>query len=105
MGDGLIWSPDEYMVKLKSIPNLMELVKNPFLLTLALRALPGVVEGEVNLAKVNVTRLSLYDSFVIQWLAVNQDRTASRTAILQRRSKGHSMNFLQRGLRQLPLIF
>ncbi|GJJ77482.1 protein HIRA/HIR1 [Entomortierella parvispora] len=77
MGDRAVWSSDEYMDKLSSIPNLMELVKNPFLLTLALRALPSVVEGASDIAKIRMTRLTLYNSFIDQWLAVNQDRLTS----------------------------
>ena len=69
-GDRSIWSTDEYMDKLHSIPNLIELVKNPFLLTLSLRALPAVV----NLAMVRVTRLALYKAFIDQWLEVNRLR-------------------------------
>ncbi|KAF9325408.1 WD_REPEATS_REGION domain-containing protein, partial [Linnemannia elongata] len=36
------WAKKDYMDKLTSIPNLMDLVRNPFLLTLALEALPSV---------------------------------------------------------------
>ncbi|KAF9112031.1 hypothetical protein BGX30_007395, partial [Mortierella sp. GBA39] len=36
------WTSEEYMYKLSAIPNIMDLVKNPFLLTLALKALPGL---------------------------------------------------------------
>ncbi|KAF9102241.1 WD_REPEATS_REGION domain-containing protein, partial [Mortierella sp. GBA35] len=36
------WSVEDYMDKLLKIPKLIELVSNPFLLTLALRALPKV---------------------------------------------------------------
>ncbi|KAF8924522.1 hypothetical protein BGZ47_003957, partial [Haplosporangium gracile] len=74
MGDRTVWSTEDYMDKLRSIPNMMELVKNPFLLALSLRALPGVVKGTVDLTKVKVTRLTLYDSFVDQWLEVNRLR-------------------------------
>ncbi|KAF9274777.1 hypothetical protein BGZ68_000371, partial [Mortierella alpina] len=52
MGDGPIWSTEEYMTRLKSIPNMMKLVKNPFLLKLALRALPQVVKDAADLANV-----------------------------------------------------
>ncbi|KFH70876.1 hypothetical protein MVEG_03723 [Podila verticillata NRRL 6337] len=68
------------MNKLKSIPNMMELVKNPFLLKISLRALPGVVEGAVDLTKVKVTRLTLYDSFVNQWLAWDKERLTNSLA-------------------------
>ncbi|KAF9932380.1 hypothetical protein BGZ67_004765, partial [Mortierella alpina] len=79
LGDRPIWRTEDYMDKLKSIPNLMELVKNPFLLSLSLRALPNVVKGAFDLAKVNVTRLTLYDSFIDQWMHINKLRLRSNT--------------------------
>ncbi|CAO3569248.1 unnamed protein product [Mortierella alpina] len=74
IGEGPIWSTEDYMDKLRSIPNLMELVKNPFLLSLSLRALPGVVKDGTDVAKIKVTRLSLYNSFVEQWLDISKRR-------------------------------
>ncbi|KAG0268735.1 hypothetical protein BGZ95_002326, partial [Linnemannia exigua] len=68
------WVKADYMDKLMSIPNLMDLVKNPFLLTLALEALPDVVEGKSDLAKLRLTRVQLYDTFCNHWLCVNKRR-------------------------------
>ncbi|KAK3811514.1 MAG: WD40-repeat-containing domain protein [Linnemannia elongata] len=68
------WTADEYMDKLTGIPNLMELVSNPFLLTLALDALPSVVESNKDLSAIKITRVQLYDSFVKRWLEVNRKR-------------------------------
>ncbi|KAF9948265.1 hypothetical protein BGZ72_009801, partial [Mortierella alpina] len=79
MGDGPIWSTEEYITRLKSVSNLMELVKNPFLLKLSLRALPAVVKDAVDLASVKVTRLTLYDSFINQWLDTNKLRLETIT--------------------------
>ncbi|KAF9272117.1 hypothetical protein BGZ68_002704, partial [Mortierella alpina] len=79
MGIGRVWSTEDYMSTLKSIPNMMELVKNPFLLSLSLRALPLVVKDEDDLTKVKVTRLTLYNSFTDQWLDTNKRRLASMT--------------------------
>jgi WD40 repeat protein len=62
------------MDRLNAIPKLMELVKNPFLLSLALEALPGVTEGKKDLATIKVTRVELYDTFVQHWYGVNQRR-------------------------------
>ncbi|KAF9113975.1 hypothetical protein BGW39_003543, partial [Mortierella sp. 14UC] len=50
------WTTQDYMDKLNAIPNLVELVKNPFLLTLALEALPKVTDGEQDLSTINITR-------------------------------------------------
>ncbi|KAG0049073.1 WD_REPEATS_REGION domain-containing protein, partial [Linnemannia elongata] len=68
------WVKKDYMDKLEAIPNLMDLVKNPFLLTLCLEALPDVVQGKSDLLKLRVTRVQLYDNFVWHWLGVNKRR-------------------------------
>ncbi|OAQ25337.1 WD40 repeat-like protein [Linnemannia elongata AG-77] len=68
------WITKEYMDKLATIPNLMDLVKNPFLLTLALEALPMVVQGKSDLSRLRVTRVQLFDIFVDHWLGVNKRR-------------------------------
>ncbi|KAG9062280.1 hypothetical protein KI688_006612 [Linnemannia hyalina] len=73
------WSAEEYMDKLAAIPNVMDLVKNPFLLTLALKALPGLAASNKNLASIRVTRAGLYDMFVDQWLETNRVRLQSNT--------------------------
>lgn len=68
------WVKDDYMDKLETIPNLMDLVRNPFLLTLCLEALPDVVKGKSDLSRLRVTRVQLYDNFVWHWLGVNKRR-------------------------------
>ncbi|OAQ27423.1 WD40 repeat-like protein [Linnemannia elongata AG-77] len=68
------WVTKDYMDKLETIPNLMDLVKNPFLLTLCLEALPNVVQGKSDLSRLRVTRVQLYDNFVWHWLGVNKRR-------------------------------
>ncbi|KAF9932171.1 hypothetical protein BGZ67_004868, partial [Mortierella alpina] len=77
MGKSRVWSTEDYMSKLQSIPNMMELVKNPFLLSLSLRALPRVVKNAADLTKVKITRLTLYNSFTDQWLDINKRRLAN----------------------------
>ncbi|OAQ32666.1 WD40 repeat-like protein [Linnemannia elongata AG-77] len=74
------WTTKDYMDKLKTIPNLMDLVKNPFLLSLSLEALPEVTEGRQDLSVIKVTRVQLYDTFVRHWLAVN-NRRLQRTVL------------------------
>ncbi|KAF9087057.1 hypothetical protein BGX29_001056, partial [Mortierella sp. GBA35] len=73
------WTKEEYMDKLLNIPNLMDLVSNPFLLTLSLEALPAVVDHKKDLATIRITRVQLYDSFVKRWIKVNQARLESST--------------------------
>ncbi|KAG0061810.1 hypothetical protein BGZ89_011155, partial [Linnemannia elongata] len=73
------WRAEDYLAKLTTIPNLMDLVKNPFLLSLALEALPGVVEGKQDLSTIIITRAQLYDIFVENWSNVNKRRLQSNT--------------------------
>ncbi|KAG0343928.1 hypothetical protein BG005_002117, partial [Podila minutissima] len=98
-----IWSTKDYMNKLKSIPNLMELVKNPFLLTLSLRALPGVVKDAVDLANIKVTRLMLYDSFIDQWLETNKRRL--KTIKLSAKERNALQELLDEGFAPIAIDF
>ncbi|KAG0036547.1 hypothetical protein BGZ89_008374, partial [Linnemannia elongata] len=68
------WVKKDYMDKLEAIPNLMDLVRNPFLLTLSLEALPTVVQGKTDLSRLRITRAELYDTFVRHWMTVNKRR-------------------------------
>ncbi|KAF9539195.1 WD_REPEATS_REGION domain-containing protein [Mortierella hygrophila] len=68
------WVKKDYMDKLKSIPNLMDMVRNPFLLTLSLEALPTVVQGKTDLSRLRITCAELYDIFVMHWMGVNKRR-------------------------------
>ncbi|KAG0277026.1 WD_REPEATS_REGION domain-containing protein, partial [Linnemannia exigua] len=68
------WVKEEYIRMLTTIPNLMDLVKNPFLLTLALETLPAITEGKKDLSAIRIARVQLYDAFVVHWLRVNKRR-------------------------------
>ncbi|KAG9063893.1 hypothetical protein KI688_004007 [Linnemannia hyalina] len=74
-----VWTARMYMDKLAAIPHVMDLVKNPFLLTLALKALPTLVASNKDLSNIRVTRAGLYDMFVDQWLKKNKDRLQTNT--------------------------
>ncbi|OAQ31114.1 WD40 repeat-like protein [Linnemannia elongata AG-77] len=71
------WVVDDYTNKLDAIPNLIDLVSNPFLLTMALRALPKVVKSEQALSDIRLTRIELYDIFTKDWLDTNKKRFES----------------------------
>ncbi|KAG9062359.1 hypothetical protein KI688_005274 [Linnemannia hyalina] len=73
------WSTQEYIDKLTTIPNLMDLVRNPFLLLLALEALPDVIKGKQDLSTIKIVRVQLYDTFVNHWINVNMRRLQSNT--------------------------
>ncbi|KAF9087393.1 hypothetical protein BGX29_000859, partial [Mortierella sp. GBA35] len=68
------WTKEDYMDKLTTIPNLLDLVTNPFLLILSLEVLPSVVQGKSDLSSLHITRVELYDTFVENWLKVNKRR-------------------------------
>ncbi|KAF8946614.1 hypothetical protein BGZ47_011832 [Haplosporangium gracile] len=71
------WTTQDYMDKLTEIPNLLDLVKNPFVLLLALEALPDVIKGKQDLSAIRIVRIQLYDVFVDHWLSVNKKRLQS----------------------------
>jgi WD40 repeat protein len=75
------WKIADYMDSLTTIPNLLDLVRNPFLLSLALEALPGVTEGKQDLSAIKITRVELYDTFVNHWLDVNLRRLEGNNAL------------------------
>ncbi|KAG0299618.1 hypothetical protein BGZ97_003615 [Linnemannia gamsii] len=79
------WKSQDYMERLTIIPNLMDLVRNPFLLFLALEALPTFTEREQNLSTVKISRIQLYDTFVIHWLNVNKRRLESNALSVDER--------------------
>ncbi|KAF9899499.1 hypothetical protein EC991_008790, partial [Linnemannia zychae] len=101
------WDTNGYMDRLTTIPNLMSLVKNPFLLSIALEALPGVTGNAQDLSTIKITRVQLYDTFVNSWLAVNQRRLEGNNALSKKDRKAlvqlidsnfnyASTNYLQR---------
>ncbi|KAG9070428.1 hypothetical protein KI688_007964 [Linnemannia hyalina] len=75
------WDTKDYMDRLTAIPNLLDLVRNPFLLSLSLEALPGVTEGKQDLSTIEITRAHLYDTFVNHWLDVNRRRLERNNAL------------------------
>ncbi|KAF9135920.1 hypothetical protein BGX30_011402, partial [Mortierella sp. GBA39] len=77
LGQETVWSSEEYMNKLMAIRNLLGLVRNPFLLTIALNVLPKLVATQQDLLSIRVTRVSLYDKFVERWLETNKLRLQS----------------------------
>ncbi|KAF9178248.1 hypothetical protein BGZ50_007948, partial [Haplosporangium sp. Z 11] len=70
------WKSEDYLNALDKVPNLLGLVKNPFLLTLSLEVLPRVVDvGQIqDLTGARITRVALYDQFVEQWLERGKKR-------------------------------
>ncbi|KAG0043711.1 hypothetical protein BGZ83_011110 [Gryganskiella cystojenkinii] len=69
-----LWEVPDYLGVLNQIPSLQDLVKNPFLLTLTLEVLPRLTDPGQELTDNNITRVQLYDEFVVQWLEMNKKK-------------------------------
>ncbi|KAG0052444.1 hypothetical protein BGZ83_002610 [Gryganskiella cystojenkinii] len=67
--DQLVWTSRQYKERLQGIPNLLDLVKNPFLLRMVLDTLPRIA-----LSKAEITRAELYDEFVELHIENEQQR-------------------------------
>ncbi|KAF9350282.1 hypothetical protein BGX26_011507 [Mortierella sp. AD094] len=63
-----LWGSEAYKEAINQIPNLKDMVKNPFLLKLALEVLPEIDGIRKGYSEVRITRIELYDRFVMQWL-------------------------------------
>ncbi|KAG0276647.1 hypothetical protein BGZ95_007260 [Linnemannia exigua] len=95
------WTTQDYMDSLTLIPHLMDLVKNPFLLTLALEALPAVTKDKQNLSTINITRVQLFDTFVKLWLDANRKRLENSSLSDPDRTTLNDLvdaNFVERGI-------
>jgi predicted NACHT family NTPase len=73
-----LWHEEDYKEALDLIPSLKDLVKNPFLMALALDVLPRMVEPGQHLSSARVTRVALYDHFVEQWLERGKKRLTEK---------------------------
>ncbi|KAF9282107.1 hypothetical protein BGZ68_006209 [Mortierella alpina] len=103
------WRAEEYMKALQTVPNLMDLVKNPFLLKLSLEVLPRVVDVhrmQEDLSRTSITRVRLYDHFMEHWLErekkrvrgkelSQQDKVAFQTLVHEGFAQ-NGINFLKR---------
>ncbi|KAG0308152.1 hypothetical protein BGZ98_008809 [Dissophora globulifera] len=62
------WTATDYIEKLRGIPNLIDLVKNPYLLTISLEVLPDIIGTEEDLSSISVTATDLYDISMAKWM-------------------------------------
>ncbi|KAF9354565.1 hypothetical protein BGX34_010920, partial [Mortierella sp. NVP85] len=96
-----LWKEKDYQEALDRIPGLKELVKNPFMLTLALDVLPRMVDPEENLSSARITRVALYDQFVEHWLERGKNRIRGRALSPQEKVTFDSLadeGFTQNGI-------
>ncbi|KAG0217474.1 hypothetical protein BGX31_000239 [Mortierella sp. GBA43] len=87
-----LWRAQDYEEALELIPSLKELVKNPFLMALALEVLPRMVDPGQYLATTRVTRVGLYDHFVQQWLEREKKRLGEKDLTPQARAIFESLS-------------
>ncbi|KAG0249673.1 hypothetical protein BGZ95_007457, partial [Linnemannia exigua] len=80
------WSADDYMNKLSKMYGLMELVSNPFLLSLAVRALPKTTQSENDMSNIQLTSVQLYDTFTEQWLKKSMHQLQDRVLTSEERT-------------------
>ncbi|KAG0233266.1 hypothetical protein BGX31_004884 [Mortierella sp. GBA43] len=86
-----LWRTEDYQETLRRIPSLMELVKNPFLLTLSLEVLPRMVDPGQRISATQVTRVTLYDQFIEQWLERGKRRLGEKELSPQAKSAFESL--------------
>ncbi|KAG0022510.1 hypothetical protein BGZ80_000081 [Entomortierella chlamydospora] len=73
------WGYIDYLGALEEIPNLQDLVKDPFLLKLALEVLPSLVDAKKDFSATRITYVKLYDEFVAQWI----ERSKVRLSVME----------------------
>jgi len=86
-----LWETEYYTQALDFIPGLMELVKNPFLLTMSLEVLPRMMDPGQQVSAARITKVALYDQFVEQWLERGKKRVGEKNLSFQARSAFDSL--------------
>ncbi|KAG0277689.1 hypothetical protein BGZ96_002758, partial [Linnemannia gamsii] len=74
LSDITLSSHIDYWEKLSVVPDVLNLVKNPFLLTLALQALPSLPINTRDPTMLKVLQHDLYDGFIQEWIGTNKKR-------------------------------
>ncbi|KAK3824285.1 MAG: hypothetical protein J3R72DRAFT_17473 [Linnemannia gamsii] len=70
-----IWTTTHFMNMVSTIPDMLSLIRNPFLLTLALEVLPSLPSDALDtFTNVKVTRLKLLSVFFSRWIQINKAR-------------------------------
>ncbi|GJJ67817.1 hypothetical protein EMPS_00163 [Entomortierella parvispora] len=66
--NNLLWKLSDYLRVMEKIPSLQELVKNPYLLSIALEVLPRLADPGQDIEAEKITRVRIYDEFMALWL-------------------------------------
>ncbi|KAF9901539.1 hypothetical protein EC991_006020, partial [Linnemannia zychae] len=72
------WDDQRYMKTLADIPNLMELVRNPYILSFVLRLLPEFAGSMQGASKSRVSFDALYKRIFDDWMVVGKSRLISK---------------------------
>lgn len=102
-----LWRIEDYNQALELIPNLKDLVKNPFLMTLSLEVLPRMMAPDQTSSSAHVTRVALYDQFVEQWLERGKKRVGEKILSAQARAAFENLTdegFTRRGIEFLKRL-
>lgn len=76
---GLVWTVSQYMETLTDIPNLMELVKNPYILSFILEQLPVIAGPPHDVSQSRVSFDELYKYIFDDWMRVGKQRLHGKT--------------------------
>ncbi|KAF9176491.1 hypothetical protein BGZ51_000526, partial [Haplosporangium sp. Z 767] len=100
-----LWQVIDYLNAFDKVPNLLDLVKNPFLLALSLEVLPRIVDvGRIqDLSGTKITRVALYDEFMEQWL--ERSKIRARESDLSPQAKAAFNNLVDGGFTQTGVRF
>ncbi|KAF9176501.1 hypothetical protein BGZ51_000523, partial [Haplosporangium sp. Z 767] len=100
-----LWQPKDYLKAFEKVPNLLDLVKNPFLLTLSLEVLPRIVDvGRIqDISGTKITRAALYDEFMEQWL--ERSKIRARENDLSPQAKTAFNNLVEGGFTQTGIHY
>ncbi|KAG0371613.1 hypothetical protein BGX24_001430, partial [Mortierella sp. AD032] len=71
------WTSSHFMSIISTIPDMPTLVKNPFMLSLALKVLPSLPKKELD--RIQATSVRLLGTFVNQWIKISKVRLERST--------------------------
>ncbi|KAF9433615.1 hypothetical protein BGZ76_009209, partial [Entomortierella beljakovae] len=91
----LQWGAEFYLEKLKKTPNLRKMATNPFLLDIMLNNLPQLINNSSSSTSTGISRVELYDKFVVGWIERNEKRYLR---IKEEKESHHLSKLLRKGL-------
>ncbi|KAF9907920.1 hypothetical protein BX616_000302, partial [Lobosporangium transversale] len=98
-----VWQPEDYQHAIKAASSLLDIVKNPFLLSLSLEILPEMVASYKNISKTEIKRVSLYDQHMKLWIKRREKQLSETIGLEDRRifQKLSEEGFAQNEIRYL----